>query len=144
MSYLLATKRSDIKFTGQEPAAGSKPDISSFDLIVKKSELAPSPDESSDLKMGSILEEVLMLLARLEYDRRRSEQQLKTEKENFTRLKSQIESVAVRRAMILPKCVQEEHEKNVTDISELRFHILFNTKTEEKLSRKIEVEVKKL
>ena len=82
-----------------------------------------------------------MLLARLEYDRRRSELQLKSEKENFTRLKNQIESMAIRRAMLLPKCVQEEHDKNVSDISELKFHILFSTKSEEKLSRKIEVEV---
>ncbi len=115
--------------------------FSSLDLIIKKSELAHAGD-SIETKMNGVLEDILLLLARLEFDRRHLEQQLKAEKETFKQLKAKIESTSQRRALLLPDCVQKEHERNVTDIAELRFHILFNTKTKEKLVRKVEVEEK--
>ena len=95
-----------------------------------------------DLKMSNVLEDVLMLLARLEFDRRRIEKQLKDERKNYEKLKYQIENSAMHRAQLLPLKVQQEHEMCVADITELNFHIMFNTMTENKLSRKVEVEEK--
>lgn len=114
----------------------------SKDLIIKKSDLSIAGDGFEDIKMNAILEDVLMLIARLEFDRRHLEQQLKSEKALFQKLKTQIESTSQRRALLLPEIVQKEHESQLADIAELKFHILFNTKSEEKLVRKVDVEEK--
>ena len=52
-----------------------------------------------DIKMGGILEELLVLLFRLELDRRRTEHRLNIEKANFAKLKSQIENISYKRAV---------------------------------------------
>ncbi len=142
MFFKLA-KRSEIKFIEHSTSKlqGNNPSVTSLDLIIKKSELVNTGD-SIEMKMNGVLEDVLMLISRLEFDRRSLEQQLKAEKETFKKLKAQIESTSQRRALLLPEFVQKEHERNITDITELKFHILFNTKSKEKLIRKVEVEQK--
>ena len=65
-----------------------------LDLIVEEKE-----DPIEDIKMGGILEELLVLLFRLELDRRRTEHRLNIEKANFAKLKSQIENISYKRAV---------------------------------------------
>lgn len=93
-----------------------------------------------DLKVGGILEEILMLIARLEHDRKRTELLLVRERENLNRLKTQIEKMALKRAVELPLKVQHEHDACITDITELNWHISFNVKAQRKLMRKVEIE----
>lgn len=55
-------------------------------------------------------------------------------------LKGCIENLALKRAVELPLKVQKEHDACITDITELNWHISFNTKAERKLIRKVEIE----
>jgi hypothetical protein len=103
-------------------------------------ESRPQPQEN--LRADDVLEEVLIILARLEHDRRRTEINLKKERQNVIILKNQIERWAMKRITELPIMVQKEHEACVTDITELHWHIAFNTKTEERLRHKVVVEEK--
>ena len=89
-----------------------------------------------------VLEELLNLFLRLEIDRRRIELRLNIEKENFMKLKSQIESISFKRAVDLPAKVQQDHDACKMDITELNWHISFNVKSENKLKRKVDVEKK--
>lgn len=111
--------------------------IKPLDLVVEE-KLEPI----EDIKMGGILEELLILFVRLETDRRRTEAKLQNEKENFIRLKSHIENISYKRAVDLPAKVQQEHDACIMDITELNWHISFNIKSETKLKRKVEVEQK--
>lgn len=108
-----------------------------LDLIVEEKQ-----EPIEDIKMGGILEELLVLLFRLELDRRRTEHQLEYEKQIFLKLKNQIENISYKRAVDLPAKVQHEHDSCITDITELNWHISFNIKSELKLKRKVEVEQK--
>lgn len=93
-----------------------------------------------DLRAGGVLEEILLLIARLEHDRKRTESLLKRERQNLNMLKGHIENLALKRAVELPLKVQHEHDACITDITELNWHISFNSKAERKLLRKVEIE----
>jgi hypothetical protein len=94
----------------------------------------------NDLRVGGILEEILILIARLEFDRRRTELQLYRERDLCKKLKDRLEKMSLRRATELPSRVQREHEACINDITELNWQISFNSKAERKLIHKIEVE----
>lgn len=108
-------------------------------LVIKA--VSNTPASVAEMRKSGILEDILMLFAKLEFERRRVETQLKNERESFAKLKKHIEDAAKQRAILLPQAVQDEHDAYVADISELKFHILFNTKTETKLMRRIDIEV---
>ncbi len=93
-----------------------------------------------DLKVGGVLEEILVLLARLEFDRRRTQELLDKERASYTKLKSYVDNLAFKRATELPAQVQREHDTCINDITELNWHISFNIKSERKLIRKVEIE----
>lgn len=112
---------------------------SSMGLVVKA--VSNTPASVAEMRKSGILEDILMLFVKLEFERRRVEAQLKNERESFAKLKKYIEDAAKQRAILLPQAVQDEHDAYVADISELKFHILFNTKTETKLMRRIDIEV---
>lgn len=112
---------------------------SSMGLVVKA--VSNTPASVAEMRKSGILEDILMLFVKLEFERRRVEAQLKNERESFAKLKKYIEDAAKHRAILLPQAVQDEHDAYVADISELKFHILFNTKTETKLMRRIDIEV---
>ncbi len=105
------------------------------DLIVRKNK-----EPIANLRKGGILEEILLLIARLEFDRRRTELLLKREQETCKMLKLKLEKLSRKRAIDYPLRVQREHEACITDITELNWHISFNTKAERKLMHKIEAE----
>lgn len=105
------------------------------EVVVKQNQ-----EPVEDLKVGGILEEILVLVARLEFDRRRIELLLRKEIEVCIKLKEKLEQLSLRRAIELPLRVQREHEACITDITELKWHISFNTKAERKLTHKIENE----
>jgi hypothetical protein len=100
------------------------------------------PEPYANLKADGVLEEVLIILARLEYDRRRTEISLNKERLNVITLKDQIEKWALKRITELPIMVQREHEACVTDITEMHWHIAFYSKSENRLMHKVEVEEK--
>jgi chromosome segregation ATPase len=93
-----------------------------------------------DMRVGGILEEILVLIARLEFDRRRTETHLSRESDICKKLKERLEKMSLRRAIELPNRVQREHEACINDITELNWHISFNSKAERKLIHKIEME----
>ena len=107
------------------------------EIIIEK-----RPESQGNLNAYGVLEEVLIMFARLEYDRRRTEALLKNERENLIKLKNQIERWALKRITELPIMVQKEHEACITDITELHWHIAFNSKTEERLTHKVQIEEK--
>jgi len=84
-------KEKSISFLVEYNAINQKKKL---DLIVEEKQ-----DPIEDIKMGGILEELLLLLFRLELDRRRTEHLLNIEKANFTKLKSQIENISYKRAV---------------------------------------------
>ena len=84
-------KEKSISFLVEYNAINQKKKL---DLIVEERQ-----DPIEDIKMGGILEELLLLLFRLELDRRRTEHLLNIEKANFTKLKSQIENISYKRAV---------------------------------------------
>jgi hypothetical protein len=92
-----------------------------------------------NLLMSGVLEEILLLVARLEFDRKRTEMLLDQERSNLKKLHDQIENLALRRAVELPLRVQREHDACITDITELNWHISFSQKQERKLIRKVEI-----
>lgn len=106
----------------------------SSDLIVVAED---APIE--DLHMGGVVNEILNLILRLEFQRRRAETMLMNERFIQNKLKSEIESLALKKARELPAKVQAEHDACVTDITELNWHISFNQKTERKLSRRCDI-----
>jgi predicted nucleic acid-binding Zn-ribbon protein len=106
-------------------------------LIVQR---RPKPYEN--LCSINVLEEILLLLARLEYDRERTQRFLERELAIANRLKEQMEAFSIRRAIELPERVQQEHEACSTDITELNWHITFNSKAENKLINKVNTEEK--
>ncbi|CAF0773603.1 unnamed protein product [Brachionus calyciflorus] len=111
-----------------------------FDLDKTEMVIVENEPPVDDLKAGSILEEILILIARLELDRKRTEKLLTRERDNLNTLKSCIENMALKRAVEIPLRVQHEHDACITDITELNWHISFNTKAERKLLRKVEIE----
>lgn len=89
-----------------------------------------------DLRVNGIVNEILNLILRLEYQRRRADAMLMNERIILDKLKSDIEGLALRKARELPSKVQAEHDACVADITELNWHISFNQKTERKLARR--------
>ena len=132
--FFQAAKRTELKFV-QDTNVNSN---SNMELMIKASH---TPLSVVEMRESGILEEILMLFAKLEFERTRVEIQLKNERENFAKLKKTIEDAAKQRSVLLPQAVQNEHDVYVADIAELKFHILFNTKTETKLIRRIDIEV---
>lgn len=91
----------------------------------------------SQMRYTGLLKELFYLIARLEFDRRRTEAMLNKEKANLNVLKGKIESIALKRVSELPRIVQREHDACVSDITELNWHITFNQKAERKLLHKV-------
>lgn len=91
------------------------------------------------LYMSGIVNEVLNLILRLEYQRQRAESMLINERFVLDKLKSNIESMALLKARSLPVKVQAEHDACVNDITELNWHISFSQKTERKLLKRCEI-----
>lgn len=89
-----------------------------------------------------ILEEILIILARLEYDRRRTEFLLEQEKSSVKLLNDKIEIYALKRINELPVRVQRAHESSIQDVTELHWHLAYQSKTQARLKNKIEVELK--
>lgn len=127
-----------------------------LERIQTDSSIIPDPQEAStmatqdlvivaedsplqDLQVGGLVNEILNLILRLEFQRRRSESMLMTERLVQNKLKSDIEGLALRKARELPARVQAEHDACVTDITELNWHISFNQKTERKLTRRCQI-----
>jgi hypothetical protein len=94
-----------------------------------------------DLKRN-VIDEVLILLARLEQDRKRTELQLEEEKRNVLILTRKLDKLGLRRNHDLPILVQKEHEACITDITELEWHIAYHSQILKKLTHKVEVEEK--
>ena len=109
--------------------------------LTRKTEMVvrERPYPQNDLSAGGVLEEVLVLLARLELHRKRLELKLNQEKSSQVKLKDKIENFAIKRCIELPKKVQEEHDACITDITELNWHISFSTKNERKLLHNVEL-----
>lgn len=110
--------------------------------LESKSEMVVVKNEApiEDIHAVGIMEELLMLVTRLELDRKRTENLLERERDNLKILKDCIESMALKRAVELPLRVQSEHNACISDITELNWHISFSTKSERKLRRKVEIE----
>jgi hypothetical protein len=94
-----------------------------------------------DLKRN-VIDEVLILIARLVEDRRRTEIQHEEEKQNVFHLTKKLDKLGLRRNHDLPVLVQREHETCITDITELEWHIAYHSQTLKKLSHKVEIEEK--
>lgn len=94
------------------------------------------------MERAGVLDEVLLILARMEYERQKYETMLEKERKNVDYLQKQIERWTLKRLNELPIIVQREQEACVTDITELHWHIAFHAKREGKLKTQIEVEEK--
>ncbi len=94
----------------------------------------------SQMRYTGLLKELFYLIARLEFDRRRTEAMLSKEKANLNVLKTKIESIALKRVSDLPRIVQREHDACVSDITELNWHLTFNQKAERKLLHKVKMD----
>lgn len=92
-----------------------------------------------DLRVGGLVNELLNLILRLGFQRRRADTMLMNERLIQEKLKSEIESLALKKARELPNKVQAEHDACVADITELNWHISFNQKTERKLARRCDI-----
>jgi hypothetical protein len=108
---------------------------SKCELIVQQ-----RPEPYDNLCSMDVLEEILLLIARLECDRERTQRFLERELAITNRLKVKLEAFSIRRAIELPELVQREHESCQTDITELNWHIAFNSKAESKLVNKVNSE----
>ena len=130
-------------YTAPEPLA-KKVTISTdttVDIYDKEKIIVQERQEPfKNLLAGGVIEEILFLIARLEFDRKRTEALLTQERANLNKLHNQIEGLALKRATELPMRVQREHDACITDITELNWHISFCQKQERKLIRKVEIE----
>lgn len=127
--------RNELKFVDRLPISNDLEITGRGTDLVVISEQAPL----ENLHVGGVLDELLNLILRLEFQRKRAELLLEKEKIALERLKSEIERLALKRARDLPVKVQSEHDACITDITELNWHISFNQKTERKLLRRCEL-----
>ena len=124
-----------VPFSDQAAAAEPPPAVVGTELVVVEGR---EPFEA--LRVQSILDEILHLVLRLEWERGRLEALLGRERATVERLKASVEAMALRRVRELPARVQAEHDACITDITELNWHISFNQKTERKLAHRCEIE----
>ncbi|CAF3517427.1 unnamed protein product [Rotaria socialis] len=92
-----------------------------------------------DLLEDEILEEVLLLLARLDRERLRLINLCENENRVRDRLKENIDHWRLKRLVDLPLAVQKEHDACITDITELQWHIAYNARLAEKVLSKIDL-----
>ncbi|UJR14680.1 hypothetical protein I4U23_001673 [Adineta vaga] len=92
-----------------------------------------------DILEDEVIDEVLLLLARL--DRERLRLIYLCEHEQFIRakLKESIDHWRLKRLRDLPLAVQREHDACITDINELQWHITYNARLSEKMFAKVEL-----
>ncbi|XP_025109475.1 coiled-coil domain-containing protein 178-like [Pomacea canaliculata] len=94
-------------------------------------------DTSSDLDLPYLgaddaIDEVIILLARLEADRQETQQHYLEETRTVATLKKKIDDLCLRRLRDLPLLVQREHEACIMDLNELHWHVAYVTRTEAK------------
>ncbi|CAF1263266.1 unnamed protein product [Rotaria magnacalcarata] len=92
-----------------------------------------------DILEDEILEEVLLLLARLDRERLRLINLCENENRVRDRLKENIDHWRLKRLVDLPLAVQKEHDACITDITELQWHIAYNARLAEKVLSKIDL-----
>ena len=139
---VIALDKKELRFVNNDDDDSDVITSNALEIKGKGTELIIQQNKQpvEDLKVGGILEEILILIGRLEFDRRRTELLLLRERDICEKLKQKLEKMSLRRAIELPLRVQREHEACITDITELNWHISFNTKAERKLIHKIENE----
>ncbi|CAF0745840.1 unnamed protein product [Adineta ricciae] len=86
-----------------------------------------------------VIDEVLLLLARLDRERLRLIHLCEHEQFVREKLKESIDSWRLKRLRDLPLAVQREHDACITDISELQWHITYNARLAEKMFAKVDL-----
>ncbi|CAF0745281.1 unnamed protein product [Adineta ricciae] len=92
-----------------------------------------------DILEDEVIDEVLLLLARLDRERLRLIHLCEHEQFVRAKLKESIDSWRLKRLRDLPLAVQREHDACITDISELQWHITYNARLAEKMFAKVDL-----
>ncbi|XP_059162874.1 coiled-coil domain-containing protein 178-like [Physella acuta] len=79
-----------------------------------------------------VIDEVIVLLARLENDRQETQETYIKEVLRTNMLRKKIDDLRYRRLTELPALVQREHETCIMDLSELHWHVSYTSRIEEK------------
>ncbi|CAF3685099.1 unnamed protein product [Rotaria sp. Silwood1] len=107
--------------------------------IIGRSGHIADPHPHHDILEDVILDEVLLLLARLDHERLRLIHLCSNEQQVRERLKENIDHWRLKRLHDLPLAVQKEHDACITDITELQWHIAYNARLAEKVLGKIDL-----
>ncbi|KAK2177698.1 hypothetical protein NP493_583g01064 [Ridgeia piscesae] len=91
------------------------------------------------LGADDVIEEVVVILAKLEKDRMETRSSLQKERDRGKKLRSKIDTLAQDRLINLPKAVQKEHEACAMDISELKWTVSYRGRYEARFKEKVEV-----
>ncbi|XP_022102593.1 coiled-coil domain-containing protein 178-like [Acanthaster planci] len=95
-------------------------------------------DEIPHLGAEEVIDEVVVLLGRLETDRRDTQELYDKECRRVQWLQSKIDRLAARRLFELPRAVQKEHEACATDIAELKWHCSYRARQKSRVQGQVE------
>ncbi|XP_070555830.1 coiled-coil domain-containing protein 178-like [Ptychodera flava] len=96
-------------------------------------------EELPQLGAEEVIDEVVVLLGRLETDRCDSEAMYQEERRRSAMLSARIDKLAEKRLHELPLAVQKEHEACALDISELQWHCSYRGRQEDRVRSKVEI-----
>ncbi|XP_071807760.1 coiled-coil domain-containing protein 178-like [Asterias amurensis] len=95
-------------------------------------------DEIPHLGAEEIIDEVMILLGRLETDRYDAQSLYDKECKRVKWLQAKIDKLAARRMYELPREVQKEHEACATDIAELKWHCAYRSRQKARVQTQVE------
>ncbi|CAF3902426.1 unnamed protein product [Adineta steineri] len=127
-----ATYRREVRFT-------HKSSPMELQIIGQGGQVGHEHSHHHEILEDEIIDEVLLLLARLDRERLRLITLCENEQFIRNRLRESIDHWRLKRLRDLPLAVQREHEVCINDINELQWHITYNVKLAEKMSAKIEI-----
>ncbi|XP_077991434.1 uncharacterized protein LOC144445672 [Glandiceps talaboti] len=110
-------------------------------LMPQETDIESFIEEEEVPKLGAedVIDEVVVLLGRLETDRGDSQSMLEEEKKRSAMLSARIDKLAEKRMYELPLAVQQEHEACALDISELQWHCAYRGRQEARVRSKVEI-----
>ncbi|CAL1526941.1 unnamed protein product [Lymnaea stagnalis] len=130
-------RQSSTRMLSSRGLSSVKNDLSVFGVGAYVEEgLGSEKNDIPYLGAQEVIDEVIILLARLENDWHETQEAYLKEVARTEMLRAKIDELRLRRLKELPALVQREHETCIMDLSELQWHLAYTTHNEEKAQQR--------
>ncbi len=101
--------------------------------------VSATPVENSENHAHSVLQEIGIIMRKLEQDKVKINKDLERERSQVLRLQERLDGFVQKRLKELPYAVQREHEACAVDITELQWHVAFKRRQETRINAKLQL-----